>query len=236
MDLQRLGFTPTEVRVYLALLRIAPATGYALARAAGLARANAYGALEGLAARGAATRLPGKPARYTAVEPEALVDRLRREISLGLDSLARDLGRIPRPPQPPPPTIELLPDRVSLLRGAAECARAARSELLAVVGPWAQEIFGDLEGSSGRAAVRLLSLGSPGPRGAVVRDVPVRDIEGYWGGLPLALVADRRLAVCGILQRDQGGMGIATEHAGVVPFLRHLLRRELASAPPQRLS
>ncbi|NOT09276.1 MAG: TrmB family transcriptional regulator, partial [Gemmatimonadales bacterium] len=48
LDLTTFGFTPTESLVYEVLLRGGPGTGYAIARAAGLARANAYGALEGL--------------------------------------------------------------------------------------------------------------------------------------------------------------------------------------------
>jgi sugar-specific transcriptional regulator TrmB len=50
-DLTRFGFTPTEGLVYQVLLTGGPGTGYAIARAAGLARANAYSALEGLVAK-----------------------------------------------------------------------------------------------------------------------------------------------------------------------------------------
>src|SRR5258705_7790665 len=41
-----------------------PGTGYAIARSAGLARANAYSALEGLVAKGAARVEGGRPKRY----------------------------------------------------------------------------------------------------------------------------------------------------------------------------
>jgi HTH-type transcriptional regulator, sugar sensing transcriptional regulator len=54
LDLTRFGFTPTESHVYEVLLTGGPGTGYAIARTAGLARANAYSALEGLVAKGAA--------------------------------------------------------------------------------------------------------------------------------------------------------------------------------------
>ena len=42
IDLTPFGFTPTESLVYEVLLRNGPGTGYAIARAAGLARANVY--------------------------------------------------------------------------------------------------------------------------------------------------------------------------------------------------
>lgn len=238
MTLERFGFTPTEQRVYVALLGISPATGYAVAQAAALARANTYDALEGLAERGAVSRLPGRPARYAAVEPEALVGRLRQELSGDLESLTRELSRVRRTASVgAPPPLEHLAGCAALLDRASACARLAREELLAVVGPWASAIYADLEAARGRAgSVRLLSLGSPAPAGAGVREVPTRDIEAYWGGLPVVLVADRRRAVCGIVQEGEQAVGVATEHAGVIPFLRHLLRRELATASPQRVS
>jgi sugar-specific transcriptional regulator TrmB len=238
MDLKRFGFTPTEHRVYLALLRVSPATGYAVAHEASLARANTYDALEGLAERGAATRLPGRPARYAAVEPDAIVGRLRREFTQDLESLAYELNRAERSAAvTATPAVEQLAGRQALLGRAAACAREAREELLAVVGPWASTVFTDLDAMQLRpGAVRLLSLGKPAPSRAVVREVAPREIEAYWGGLPIALVADRRRAVCGILQRDEGAAGIATEHAALIPFVRHLLRRELASSSSQRIS
>ncbi len=234
MDLRRFGFTPTEAKVYQALLAISPATGYAVAQAARLARANVYDALDGLAARGAATRLPGKPARYAALDPETLVGKLRRDASEGLDAMLRDLSRVQRAATAPVSPMESFADREQLLGRAAECVRSTRSELLAVVGPWAQELFGVLV--EVRHGGRILSLGSPAPEGALIRAVPEHEIETYWGGLPIALLADRRRAVCGIVQQDGGASGIATEHPGIVPFLRHLLRRELASASPRGVS
>jgi sugar-specific transcriptional regulator TrmB len=237
MELISFGFTPTEAKVYLGLLGISPATGYAVAQAAKLARANCYDALQGLAARGAVTRLPGRPVRYAVVDPDALVGRLRREYTSGLDSLARALSDVRRAaPAPGLPAVESLADRAMLLERAADCARLARAELLAVVGPWAADIFGDLAALRGGVSARLLSLGAPAPAKAVVREVPARDIEAYWGGLPIALVSDKRRAVCGIVLPTGEAAGIATEHPGVVPFVRHLLRREFASASPPRVS
>jgi sugar-specific transcriptional regulator TrmB len=237
MNLVRFGFTPTEAKVHLALLQVSPATGYAVAQAAKLARANCYDALEGLAARGAVARLPGRPVRYAAVEPEALIGRLRREFSGSLDALSRELSEIRRAePVRGLPVVESIADRAALLDRAADCARGACAELLAVAGPWAAEIFADLEGLRDGVSARLLFLGAPAPAGATVRAVPPRDIEAYWGGLPIALVADKRRAVCGVMLPFGNAAGIATEHPGVIPFVRHLLRRELASASPQRIS
>ena len=76
LDLTHFGFTPTESLVYEVLLVSGPGTGYAIARSAGLARANAYSALEGLVTKGAARVDPGRPKRYRPETPAALTARM----------------------------------------------------------------------------------------------------------------------------------------------------------------
>jgi sugar-specific transcriptional regulator TrmB len=99
-DLTPFGFTPTESVVYSTLLRLGPSTGYAVARGARLARANAYGALEGLVTRGAATRAVGRPARYRPTDPQALVAHLATLQGEALDRLTRALKDASHPGDP----------------------------------------------------------------------------------------------------------------------------------------
>src|SRR5260370_39929736 len=99
-DLTPFGFTATESRVYGALLRLGPSTGYAVAHRSRLARANSYGALEGLVTRRAATRLPGRPARYPATDPQALFAQLAAAQGEAPERLGRpppDVGPGPGP-------------------------------------------------------------------------------------------------------------------------------------------
>src|SRR5437899_12993054 len=91
LDLSPLRFTATESLAYAALLRLGPSTGYAVAHAARVARANTYGALEGLVTRTAALRLPGRPARYRATDPAALIAQLAAEQREALNRLSRSL-------------------------------------------------------------------------------------------------------------------------------------------------
>lgn len=91
VDLTPFGFTPTESRAYAALLRLGPATGYAVAHATRLARANAYGALAGLVSRGAAARSAGRPARYRPADPRTLIAALAAQQGEALERLSRAL-------------------------------------------------------------------------------------------------------------------------------------------------
>src|SRR2546428_4914692 len=104
-DLTPFGFTPTESLVYRTLLRLGPATGYAVARAARLARANAYGALDGLVTRGAAARLPGRPARYRPADPPALLAQIAAAHAEALDRLSSALADAARSTEPDTKTL-----------------------------------------------------------------------------------------------------------------------------------
>jgi HTH-type transcriptional regulator, sugar sensing transcriptional regulator len=86
--------------MYRALLDLGPSTGYAVARAAGYARANAYAALEGLLRRGAAQRGSGRPARYRATDPQSLLVQLSGEQGERLDRLARAVAGLHKPVEP----------------------------------------------------------------------------------------------------------------------------------------
>ncbi|HXM39500.1 MAG TPA: helix-turn-helix domain-containing protein [Gemmatimonadales bacterium] len=100
LDLTPFGFTPTESLAYSTLLRLGPSTGYAVARGARLARANAYGALEGLVTRGAASRSAGRPARYRPIDPQGLIAQLATRQGEALDRLSRELRDASHPGDP----------------------------------------------------------------------------------------------------------------------------------------
>lgn len=73
------GFTELESRVYCALLRQSPATGYRLARAVGKAAANTYQALAALAQKGAVVGDESEPRNFRPVPPAELISRLRQD-------------------------------------------------------------------------------------------------------------------------------------------------------------
>src|ERR687887_1401147 len=100
IDLTHFGFTPTESLVYQVLLTGGPGTGYAIARAAGLARANAYSALEGLVGKGAARVEPGRPRRYRPEAPTALIARISTDHGQALERLGQELDAIAVPSTP----------------------------------------------------------------------------------------------------------------------------------------
>ena len=92
VDLTPFGFTPTESRVYVALLELGPSTAYAIAKQLGIARANGYQALDGLVIKGAAS-MTRDPARlYRAVGVTALLGILEQRQTRAIQALETALA------------------------------------------------------------------------------------------------------------------------------------------------
>lgn len=228
--LEKFGFTPTETKVYQELLRLGPSTGYVIARELGIARANVYQALEALHRRAAARKTATTPVQYIAVGPAALLKELDHSFRRDLSELEEALHSLPLGAAGAA-ELEQLNTEDQIMSRAASCVDSATEEVLAVVGPWCSALYPRFAAAaSRRIQLRLLSLGEPAPEGATIRAVTDASLREYWGGLPVIVIAGRARAVCGILGGDRPSSGIATTMAGIIPFLRHLARREMAGA------
>lgn len=215
IDLTPFGFTPTESQVYAALLRLGPSTGYAVAHATRVARANSYGALEGLVRRSAALRLAGRPVRYRATDPRALIAQLATQQGEALDRLAASLDDAAH--QAEPDTRAIAGERALANLIMHLVARAERrvegilaAELLRPTLPaWrrAQE----------RAVIELRVAGeSPADTGPLVSGTASADA-------PTALLIDETQAVVAT-GRGELMAGIWSTHPGLTALIRATLR------------
>jgi sugar-specific transcriptional regulator TrmB len=218
LDLTHFGFTPTESLVYEVLLTSGPGTGYAIARAAGLARANAYSALEGLVAKGAARVEGGRPRRYRPEAPSTLIARIAHDHGVALDRLSSELEAIAVPDAPA--MVEVESGRAVLQLITHDVARAQESvSLLAppdafpllapalrrpVGGGLPVSLWSTSEVDLGFAPVGIAAAdhGWPGMpviavvdgRSAIVASRKGNDVQGHWSTAP-AFVAAARLAL-----------------------------------------
>ena len=191
-DLTRFGFTPTEGLVYQVLLTGGPGTGYAIARAAGLARANAYSALEGLVAKGAARVDGGRPKRYRPESPAALIARISNDHGQALERLSRELDSVSVPETET--LVELVSSRALLQLMTHDVARASRS--VALLAP--ADAYPLLAPALRRpyatgVPLQLLATGPVELGFATVS--PVAPDACPWPGMPVILVVDDRSAI-----------------------------------------
>ena len=212
------GFTATESMVYSTLLRLGPATGYAVARAVRLARANAYGALDGLVSRGAAVRIPGRPTRYRPADPQALLAQITAAHGEALDRLSRDLADAARSTEPETKTLA--------------GARAVANVVLQLVARAERRVEGVLAAELWRATL-------PAWRRAAARaqvelriagDAPTEAPELVVGTTPpdhpTVLVIDNTQTLAAVGSAD-GLAAVWTSHPAIVA----LARRALGGAP-----
>ncbi len=217
-ELMPFGFTATESLVYSTLLRLGPATGYAVARAVRLARANAYGALDGLVSRGAAVRIPGRPTRYRPADPQALLAQITAAHGEALDRLSRALADAARSTEPETKTLA--------------GARAVANVVLQLVARAERRVDGVLAAELWRATL-------PAWRRAAARaqvelriagDAPTEAPELVVGTTPpdhpTVLVIDNTQALAAVGSAD-GLAAVWTSHPAIVA----LARRALGGAP-----
>jgi sugar-specific transcriptional regulator TrmB len=140
-----LGLTGYEAGAYLALTRRRRATGADVARVAGLPRQRIYDVLDGLVTRGLATVEAGRPARYTAVAPDAAVGALLAARRAALDDLERDAAAAVERLMPPYHAgrdetdpldyIELLREPAVIAKRFAELEESVEREILVFTKP-----------------------------------------------------------------------------------------------------
>jgi sugar-specific transcriptional regulator TrmB len=191
LNLMPFGFTPTESLVYQVLLTTGPGTGYGIARAASLARANAYSALEGLVSKGAARVEGTRPKRYRPEAPTALVARIASQHGQALDALRDHLAKISVPESPT--LVEIESARGSLQLIAHDIGRAATSvRLLAPSDAYPLLVPALRKAATAGVALDLRSLEPVDlPFSTVNRAHPGHQ----WPGQPLVVVVDDKSAV-----------------------------------------
>jgi sugar-specific transcriptional regulator TrmB len=210
LDLTTFGFTPTESLVYEVLLREGPGTGYAIARSAGLARANAYGALEGLVQKGAARVEEGRPKRYRPEPPTALVAQILERQGRALDEVSRTLDQLAVPATPT--LVELSSARGALQIASREAARATGRILLHAPPDAYPPLVPALRKAAGSGV--SLSLSATAPVELPFAEVAVAPGTTAWPGQPFLMVVDDRTALLAAREGER-----VSGHWGTAPTL-----------------
>ncbi|HEX2450907.1 MAG TPA: helix-turn-helix domain-containing protein [Gemmatimonadales bacterium] len=191
IDLTPFGFTPTESLVYEVLLRSGPGTGYAIARTAGLARANVYSALEGLVTKGAARSEGIRPKRYTPEDTASVLARIAAAHGEALDRLSSEIEALGAPGSPS--VVEVKSPRAALQLISRDAARATTSVAL-LAPPEAYPLLAPALRRPAGAGVPLQLL-STAPVSLDFASVSVAGSGLAWPGTPLISLVDDRTAV-----------------------------------------
>ncbi|MBK6324376.1 MAG: TrmB family transcriptional regulator [Chloroflexi bacterium] len=131
-DLTKIGFTEYEAKVYLALLREYPATGYQLSKESGVPRSMVYEALKRLHGRGAALEtVEDRATLYRPLPPQILLDRHQEEHERLLQDLEQGLNALYT--SVADNRVWAISGRTAVLAYAAKLIREAQTELFLVL-------------------------------------------------------------------------------------------------------
>lgn len=93
-NLQKLGFTGNEAKVYASLVCLKQAKASDIAENAGVPRPKIYGTLRGMEKKGYVRIIEGEPTLFCCVQPEVLILRIRTDFMLSLSETASELNSL----------------------------------------------------------------------------------------------------------------------------------------------
>lgn len=229
--LQRLGFTEYEAKVYLALVKNSPLTGYAVARGSGVPRSKVYEVLHGLVERGEVLVSYGEPTQYAPLPVKELIARRRSGTEALLraaedaleDYAADDAGNN---------LIWTISGREQILARMREVIGRAEKQILLEVWPEdSPEVRDDLAAAAQRGVeITIVAYrGGDFPFARVyVHDITERDdahrgIVGRW----MNLAVDAREVVTGIVSDGTESQAAWSAHPGLAVPVTELLKHDL---------
>lgn len=92
--LKEIGLNSYEAKVYIALLKKYPATGYEISKLADIPQARAYDTLKALENAQIVISSKNKPITYTPIKPKELTKRFKRKIDSTIDFLDKKLPNV----------------------------------------------------------------------------------------------------------------------------------------------
>ncbi len=227
--LQTLGLTEWESRASLALLEEAPATGYAIAKRAGIARAKIYEVLASLTARNIVQVSRGEPQKYGPLPPRELISRLRAQFNDNLDTAEDALANYASSAESGGEIWDLQ-GRSAIIERANQLISVAKSRILAEI--WAQDVpalHEKLIAAIARGvSVIMIGYGDLELPGAVIHRHPGTDVvTSGLGGRWLVISVDDREIVAGNVSAGAHSRAAWTSHPGLVVPVTELVRHDL---------
>ena len=228
--LREIGLGDYEAKLYLALVKRHPASGYELARSSGVPSSKVYEVLGRLQEKNLVfpTDGGGRAKRYVPVDPEEFIDRYRARVTRALDGLRDDLEAIGV--DEPVGYIWNLHGRGALLERTTHLMERAESTLL--VSGWDEELR-DLANAIAaahrrRVRVAVIDYGSLELEASAVYPHPIKDtIHGEKGGRGLTLCADSRVALLGLVQDDGAAHGAWSRNRAFVAAAEDYLKHDI---------
>ena len=229
--LKEIGFNTYEAKVYVALLKKYPATGYEVSKLAGIPQSRTYDTLKVLEEKNVVIAANTKPINYTPIKPKQLTSRFQKKINSTINFLDKHLPNVKEDYNEPIITIAGKP---SIQEKIIEVIQNAKREIYMEV--WAQDfkIFEKelLNAYNRNVELRIVGYDNLNSRfGLIFQHAFARDIELSLGGRMIIIAADDNEGVVGkisSLKNDISDTNIIwTKNQGIVFIIKEFIVHDM---------
>lgn len=228
--LTSLGFSEYEAKAYLALLRQAPLSGYAVARQSGVPRSKIYEVLGSLVDRGDVMVSYGEPMQYMPKQPQELLESRRENFDRRLEEAERGLEGYLNDDMPNDLIWDIRGREEIFFRMREVISRARERILLQIFHDDADEVREALAAAAERGVEITVVTYSPldYPFARVYLHEPgEEEIIQEYNGRCIVLSIDGREIVAGIVSLGKDSRAAWSSHFGIVMPVTEQIKHDL---------
>ena len=229
--LKDIGFNTYEAKVYVALLKKYPATGYEVAKLAGIPQSRTYDTLKVLEDKNIVIAANTKPITYTPIKPKQLTQRVQKKINSTINFLDKHLPEVKDDYNEPIITIT---EKQNIQDKILEVIQNAKREIYMEV--WSQDYKNFeqelLNAYNRNVEIRIVGYDNFNSRfGLVFEHAFARDIELSLGGRMIIIAADDNEGIIGkisSLKNDVSDTSIIwTKNRGIVFIIKEFIVHDM---------
>lgn len=228
-SLKELGFNSYEAKVYLALLKKYPSTGYEVSQIADVPQSRAYDTLKALEKDKIVVATNSKPITYTPIKPSELTQRYKRKINSTIEFLDKNLPNVKEDYTEP---ILSITGRASIQEKIIEIIKNSKKEIYIEI--WSQD-YKFLEPyllDAYNRGVEIKMVGYDNFKsnfGLVYEHSSAKEIELSLGGRMIILASDNEEGIIGNSSSTKGENlhVVWTKNSGVVFLIKEFIVHDM---------
>lgn len=228
-NLKELGFNSYEAKVYLALLKKYPATGYEVSKISNVPQARAYDTLKALEQKKIVVANNSKPITYTPIKASELTKRYKRKINTTIDFLEKNLPNVKEDYTEP---ILSITGGANIREKIVEIVKNAKKEIYIEI--WSQDFrFIEpylLDAYNRGVEIKIVGYDNfTSNFGLVFNHSFAKEIEHSLGGRMIILAADNSEGIIGKSSSDKGENlhVVWTKNEGIVFLIKEFIVHDM---------
>jgi len=229
-EMQKIGFTSYESKIYLALLQRNPATGYEISKISGVPQAKVYENILRLGNMGAVLNIGNDPVKYVPLPPEKLLKKVDVEFEKSINALKSKLPSLSSSEEPD--YVWNIKGYYATMDKASQLIKDAGKSLLVSV--WAEDamyFYNELMEAANRGVdVRILIYGKKdifGLKNIYYHGGEKKLLKEAGGSRWITLVADEKEVLAGQIDEENDGISIWTANLSIVFISTRYINHEI---------